>query len=157
MLPEFKTLFVVSTRSVGLCHPTSDMFSICDLLNCRVYKVKENLTPFHKREFVIPVASFFSPTPGHPPCNFHQLFCHSQHQQPSQQQGQRDSVVRLSLALPTAHTLQAPWRQVGCGELVLSWAVWGSGSTPGRAAGGRDSVPSVGTARLAGVCQRAQG
>lgn len=124
MLPEMQTPFVVSCPrscgwvcpvchclapgSVGLCHPTSDMFSPCDLLNCRMYKVKESLTPFHKRDFVIPVAPFFPPIPGEPPCNSHQLFCCSQHQQPSQQKVNRDSVVRLSQHInsnphPAAH------------------------------------------------------
>lgn len=153
--------------SIGLCHPTSDIFSICNLWNYRMYKVKENLSPFHKRAFVIPVAPFFSSIPGDPPCNSHQLFCFSQHQQPSQLVIDRDSVVRLQSGL--AHSthlltliqrLSCPWRQVEWGELVMPWAVWGSGSTAGQAAdcpGNRDSIPSVGTAHLARGCQRAQG
>lgn len=184
MLPEFQIPFVVSCLkscgwvcaqclalgSVGLCYPTCDMFSICDLWNYRMYKVKENLTAFHKRDFVIPVAHFSHPFLGTllaTPTSFSAALSTNSHlskyTETQAQSGLAYSTHSLThIQQPSCPGAipQAPWRQVGWGELVLPWAVWGSGSTPGQAAdcpGSRDRIPSIGTAHLAGVCLRAQG
>lgn len=134
------------------------MFSLCDRLNYRMYKVKENLIPFHKTEIVIPVASFFLTHSWGPslqcPSAFLLLSAPAAISAIRTQRlgGQAQSVIAHSTHLLTliprpscsGATVQAPRRQVGWGELVLSWGVWGSGSTPGRAADCPGSQPCWG-------------
>lgn len=193
MLPEFQTPFVVScpkscgclgpvwplpgTGVNGTCHPTTDMFSICDLLNYRKYKVKMNLTPFHKREFVIPGASFFHTHSWGPSLQLPSaclplsmlLSLTSTHL------SNKDTETRWSGSVChcTQHVLANPHPLV-LGPLFkphggrwdgVTWScpgLFGAGGAPQAGlqavpAGDRGRVPSGGAARLAGVCQRAPG